>query len=404
MKKIISTMLCTTLLLCLPACKDTDDPIPSTAIAAPSATTEGALPNETVPHVDLPAVPVAAVSLTPTTEAEILPDGTVLFEYNYPTINLSLPDGEMAESVMLDFLNRIDATRPEAQQVKEAAEEYYTGKVGWNTYFYNLTYSPMRIDTGILSLYGMESSYSGGMHPNHNACAVNYDLTTGKAMKLRHILTEKVTADSLTKLVCNALEQQAENLFSDYALSVEDRFAGDFGADDLWYLSDTGLCFFFSPYEIAPYNAGTVIAEIPYENLTGLLLDDYFPGETVATNGSVHVESLKDTSILDKYSGYAEITLATDGDTAVITTNNALVYHVKIELGEWNADGTIFEPRSTVFATNAMNPLDAIILKANFSDELPNIRIQFSSEAGSQAYFLSYRNGNATLSVPSNEQ
>ena len=133
MKKIISTMLCTTLLLCLPACKDTDDPIPSTAIAAPSATTEGALPNETVPHVDLPAVPVAAVSLTPTTEAEILPDGNVLFEYNYPTINLSLPDGEMAESVMLDFLNRIDATRPEAQQVKEAAEEYYTGKAVFNT-------------------------------------------------------------------------------------------------------------------------------------------------------------------------------------------------------------------------------------------------------------------------------
>lgn len=401
MKKIISTLLCAALLLCLPACKDTDEPIPSTT-AAPSATAETALSNETVPPVELPAVPVAAVSLTPTTEAEVLPDGTVLFEYNYPTISLSLPDGEMAELVMLDFLNRIDATRPEALQVKEAAGEYYTGKTGWNTYFYNLTYSPMRIDTGVLSLYGLESSYSGGMHPNHNACAVTYDLTTGKAMKLRQILTEKVTADSLTKLICNALEQQAENLFGDYALSVEDRFAGDFGADDQWYLSDTGLCFFFSPYEIAPYNVGTVVAEIPYEELTELLLDDYFPSETVATKGSIHAQTMKDLSALNNYSGYAEITLAADGDTAVITTNNTLVYHVKIELGEWNADGTTFEPRSTVFATNALNPYDAILLKANFSTELPNIRIQFSSEAGLQAYYLSYRNGNVTLTVPFN--
>ena len=236
MKKILSILLCTAMLLCLPACKDTDEAVPTTTQTIPATTAESMLPEETLPQVDLPDIPVAAVTLTPTTEAEILPDGTVLFEYNYPTIHLSLPDGEMAETVMLDFLNRIDATGAEAQQVKEAAEEFYTGKTGWNTYFYNLTYSPMRIDAGLLSLYGMESSYSGGMHPNHNACAVNYDLTTGKALKLRHILTADASADKLTSLICSVLAQKADILFSDYALCVEDRLAGDFGADEQCYL------------------------------------------------------------------------------------------------------------------------------------------------------------------------
>lgn len=399
MKKILSTLLCIAVLLCLPACKDTDEAVPTTTQTIPATTAESMLPEETLPQVDLPDIPVAAVTLTPTTEAEILPDGTVLFEYNYPTIHLALPDGEMAETVMLDFLNRIDATGAQAQQVKEAAEEFYTGKTGWNTYFYNLTYSPMRIDAGLLSLYGMESSYSGGMHPNHNACAVNYDLTTGKALKLRHILTADASADKLTSLICSVLAQEADILFSDYALCVEDRFAGDFGADEQWYLSDTGLCFFFSPYEIAPYNAGTIIAELPYEALTGILLDDFFPHETVITKGTIRVQALEDLAGLNNYSNYSEITLDAEG-TSVLISTNSLVYQVKVELGEWNADGTVFTPYSTVFAANAMNRDDAIILKASLSEGLPNIRIQFTSEEMTQAYFLSLHNGNAALTVP----
>lgn len=399
MKKILSILLCTAVLLCLPACKDTDETVPTTTQAIAVTTSESTLPEETLPQVDLPHIPVAAVTLTPTTEAEILPDGTVLFEYNYPTIHLALPDGEMAETVMLDFLNRIDATGTQAQQVKEAAEEFYTGKTGWNTYFYNLTFSPMRIDAGLLSLYGMESSYSGGMHPNHNACAVNYDLTTGKALKLRHILTADASADKLTSLICSVLAQKADSLFSDYALCVEDRFAGDFGADEQWYLSDTGLCFFFSPYEIAPYNAGTIIAELPYEDLTGILLDDFFPHETVITKGTIRLQALEDLAGLNNYSNYSEITLDSGG-TSVLISTNSLVYQVKVELGEWNADGTVFTPYSTVFAANAMNRDDAIILKASLSEGLPNIRIQFTSEEMTQAYFLSLHNGNAALTVP----
>ena len=399
MKKILSILLCTAVLLCLPACKDTDETVPTTTQAIAVTTSESTLPEETLPQVDLPHIPVAAVTLTPTTEAEILPDGTVLFEYNYPTIHLALPDGEMAETVMLDFLNRIDATGAQAQQVKEAAEEFYTGKAGWNTYFYNLTFSPMRIDAGLLSLYGMESSYSGGMHPNHNACAVNYDLTTGKALKLRHILTADASADKLTSLICSVLAQEADSLFSDYALCVEDRFAGDFGADEQWYLSDTGLCFFFSPYEVAPYNAGTIIAELPYEDLTGILLDDFFPHETVITKGTIRLQALEDLAGLNNYSNYSEITLDSGG-TSVLISTNSLVYQVKVELGEWNADGTVFTPYSTVFAANAMNRDDAIILKASLSEGLPNIRIQFTSEEMTQAYFLSLHNGNAALTVP----
>ena len=400
MKKMICLLLCAALLLCLPACNDQEETVPSTNAVPPASTSqETTVPDETVIPVDLPEIPVAAVTLTPTTEAEVLTDGSVLFEYNYPTIHLTLPDGDMAETVMLDFLNRIDATRSEAEAVKDAAGEYYTGKSGWTTYFYNLTYSPMRVDTGVLSLFGMESAYSGGNHPNHNACAVNYDLTTGKAMKLRNILTQEVTAETLTGILCDALEKQADALFNDYAFCVEDRFAGDFGADDQWYLSDAGLCFFFSPYEIGPYSSGTIVAEIPYEQLSGILLDDYFPGEIAEVKASIQAQGLESMDALDGYSSMTEVTLDPDGQSVLITASNGSVYHVKIEVGEWNSDGSSFVPRSTVFASNVLNRNDAIILKAALAGGLPNIRVQFTSADGAQAYYLAVRNGNVILAA-----
>lgn len=402
MKKILSIFLCVSFLLCLAACQEPEETHPGTrAETTESTTQETTVANETTIQVDLPHIPAASVTLAPTTEAEVLKDGTVLFEYNYPTINLVLPDGEMSEAVMLDFLNRIDATRSDAEDVKEAAGEYYTGKSGWTTYFYNLTYSPMRIDTGVLSLYGLESVFSGGIHPNHNACAVNYDLTTGKTMKLRHILFEEVTADTLIRLVCDSLQKQEASLFSDYALCVEDRFAGDFGADDQWYLSDTGLCFFFSPYEVGPYTSGTIVAEISYDQLSGILRDDFFPGETTASDGMIRVQALEDMSTLGEYSSFTEVTLDAEGESILITASD-LIYQVKIEIGDWNSDGTVFLPRSTVYASNVLNESDAIILKTAFSSGLPNIRIVFTSGIGTQGYYLALHNGNITLTAMSN--
>ena len=68
MKKILSILLCTAMLLCLPACKDTDEAVPTTTQTIPATTAESMLPEETLPQVDLPDIPVAAVTLTPTTE------------------------------------------------------------------------------------------------------------------------------------------------------------------------------------------------------------------------------------------------------------------------------------------------------------------------------------------------
>ena len=48
-----------------------------------------------------------------------------------------------------------------------------------------------------------------------------------------------------------------------------------------WYFSDTGMHFYFSPYEIAPYVVGEVDIEIPYAELRGILKEEYFPEATI---------------------------------------------------------------------------------------------------------------------------
>lgn len=391
MKKTVSLILALCLCVFLTACVKepeptavpTAEPTVPTTQPATDAPTEPTETDPTDPHIDIDFshIPMTAVSLTEQTEVTLGKDSTTVFEYTYQNIRLVLPDVEMALAVNLDILNRIDGT-------KEAAADVMNDAVSANPqypYSFSIIYEPQRIDSMVLSLFGRQTVYSGGSALNAGH-GLTYDLATGTLLRLDDVLTDSVTADTLCPLVIDALAALPEDiyLFDDYVTTVENRFSGDFMQDDSWHLSDSGLCFTFAPYEVAPNSAGFIHAVIPYAQLTGILEDDWFPPERVTPSGILEVQIFSQ-ALSENFDTFTEVCLNRGSDMFLLHTDS-IIYDLVIESGFRRSDG--FTPESTVFRANSLIPSDAVMLQADPTDTLPRLRITYTGAEGPVEVYL----------------
>lgn len=305
-----------------------------------------------------------AVSVPATSEVFQADDGTQLYTYTAQHMQLILPNEDAADKIVLDFLNRVDACSLDAQNLLETAEISYDPQEPWYPYFYQILYSPTRIDQGALSLFGSQSSYSGGMHGSVSCVAVNYDITTGDCLTLGSIMHMDADKADFAEKIIEKLREHAEKygLFEDYEAGVYSRLSGDESLYEDFYFTQTGLCFFFSPYEIAPYASGIISVEIPYSELTGLIYDGYFPAEREQINGVMHVGSFMQTD-MEQFNDMAEVTLVT-GEEILVAYPEGTVEDIRIVAA---ANG-INRPDYTVFAALRMSDQNAVVLSLAQSD------------------------------------
>lgn len=391
MKKIIAAFMMIVLSFSVVACKRTQTP-PSTAVpSVPEVTTQPTQAAVTDPSDPDYQQPLSAVSMPLVREETFADDGKLIFSYSYQNVFPFLQDSAVANSVSVDLLNRIDTHRSEAEAIRNAAMQAYTAQ-NWIPYFCDTIYNPVRIDQGILSLLGSNITYQGGAHSSTLSLSATYDLVTGKALSLRDILTDTCTNEQLVSLILDALSPISDSLYPEYAQVISDRFSGnyvwsDYSYTEDWYFSDTALCFYFSPYDIAPYFMGTVTAEIPYEQLTGVLKDDYFPAEAISFNGDIRAE-LFHPSNLEKYSQFVEVVLDRDGQ-AILLSTDTYVKDVKIEVGQLLGESTdSFFPTATVFAAECITSGDAVMLQANIPTDYPTLRLRYHNGTALHEAFI----------------
>lgn len=322
---------------------------------------------------------MVAVSVPTTTENTTATDGTVLFQYTYQHMSLVLHKPAVADKIILDFLNRVDSTRKSAEDTANMAKNAYNGSANWVPYLYHLTYSPVRIDHKVLSLFGNNVVFSGAGHPERTCISASYDLLTGDVLTLASIMTKNASTDDFRKLVLDGLSEMAEGdyLYEDYANTVKNRFNVDASGDEAWYFTQTGLCFYFSPYEIAPYSSGVISVEIPYEKLQGLLHEAYFPSERNVATGTVTVSPFESVSLSD-FSHIAEIVAVKDGNMYMAHTDGA-VQDVRILLTDKASN-------YTVFAAYNLSKGDGIMIQADTA-LLENMR-------------LTYKTGGESVTIP----
>ena len=164
---------------------------------------------------------------------------------------------------------------------------------------------------------------------------------------------------------------------------VRSRLDGDENLYEDFFFTTTGLSFFFSPYEIAPYASGIITVEIPYNELPGLIYDGYFPAEREQIYGSMHTGSFMSTD-MEQFDNMAEVTLVT-GEEIMVVYPEGRVEDIRIVLP---GDG-INVPEYTVFAAFEMSDKDAVVISLS-KEMIDGITITYSS-------------GDTSVSIPLSE-
>lgn len=360
----------------------TDSPTDDTS-APTTPSTEG-----THPPADIHAAePMVSISLPVLQETDIAADGNLIFTRTFQDVVLSIPDADITRAVTLDLLRRMDTNSSVLSAIQAGALADYAGQENWMPYYYQILYSPERIDQTVLSLFGIEDTYSAAVS-GKDGISVNYDLRTGTVLKLRDILTEESSAaDRLLTALLEALaEKEGEYmLFDDYADTVTDLFRSDSEQESGWYFSSGGLCFFFSPYDIAPNSAGVVTATVPYSALPGILRDIYFPGEQVPYAGELTGVPFSRAD-LDGFSHFSELITDPDAPRYVLSTNGVL-YDLQIDLGSWVAESR-FEAETVIYSANLLSPDDAFVLRSHIPVTESPLRLRCRTGESEYCFYL----------------
>lgn len=347
-------------------------------------------------------LPMVAVSVPVITQNVTAEDGTVILKSTYQNISVTVPDPEVADKVIIDFLNRTDINDASESILSNAKADYVKNPQNWTPYLIQSTYDPMRIDQSVLSMFGSHVTYEGAAHATANYRSVSYDLITGDVLSLQQILEETVNAEKICQLVVNSLNEQMDtnSLYEDFEITVEERFGKNFRNDADWFFSEEGLCFFFSPYEIGPYSSGVVVAQIPYSSLAGIIKDAYFPAEKDAVNGVILVEPFDETA-LNRFTQFAEVVLV-EGSEKILLYTNTLVYNIRIETGSRSDNNSEFIPQHTVLAAYTLTPGDAIMIDAPIHEEHLELQLTYTSADGTIVSYLSMDEDTNTVILSEN--
>lgn len=396
MKKLIAVFVLLSFLLTLSACdnQSTGDPTSPT-----ESDTQPIIATDPVPTVPVFLENLYSVSMPVTTQHSTLDDGTRVFSYSYQTMYLISPERDAAERIKLDFVKRINMTQSTAEELSQKALSANASSANFVPYSYQVHYNPVRLDAGVLSLYGQINQSGSDAHVARQAVSANYDMVTGDVLTLGSILYHIDSKAQLVQLVVDALSNMHDTvLYDDYAVSVETRFSSDESTDEAFFFNNNGLCFYFSPYEIGPYSSGTIVAEIPYEKLTGVLGDAFFPVEQIYSQGTVSAHPF-DSSELDQYNQFAELIVSPSSNKYLLNTDS-FVQNISIRSHHSFEDIPGYTEEKVIFLSSALTKNDAILIEADLTETQTKYILSYQSNGASKSFRLSCNDDGSLSLIP----
>lgn len=132
-------------------------------------------------------------------------------------------------------------------------------------------------DNRTLSLSRFEYVFTGGAHGMHYTEIANFDKKSGKKLELNDILTEE-GINALPQL----LDRAARKLYHISNNNPLDDLENGFFVNKIipnenFYISNTGIGFYFPPYELRSYADGEISLIIPNNDLNKYFKDSFKP-------------------------------------------------------------------------------------------------------------------------------
>lgn len=244
-------------------------------------TAEQAMPPEK-PDASAESEPAKPAVVSIETDKKEYKDGDrMLLVTNYDDVTVSIEENEAAgQTIMAEFAKRKKGFEEglELEDTLELAREnpVVDGSV---YYFEEYWYTLERNDGRVLSFSGMWDIYEGGAHGQYMKYGVNFDAGTGKLLTIADIAKDK---DAFREICVQEMLRQCEDLKAQGVLFEEEMITpglkevleGKMEGDE-WYFTENGIRFISNVYEIAPYAAGNIDFDIPYEMMEEELKEEY---------------------------------------------------------------------------------------------------------------------------------
>ena len=383
MKKLLLIILSLAMICTLFSCKKQS---PSTNLQ--QETTQSPSTEESTDSIQ--QKPMYAISLVPQTQVTKDTSEKVRFRHTSQNLTLVLPEPEVADKIILDYLSQMDQSDAYALTLQEDSMDpgYDTLLSLYLPLYYSINYTPSRFDTNILSFEVLEIVYTGGVHAFYNGYSATYSLLTGDTLQLTDVLSNDTTSEYLANTVIEKLSDN-KDLWPNYKEIVYELF--DIGLDKFehWYFTDVGLAIQFDPYVLASFANGIVKVVIPYSELTGILKDEYFPAEKDSYKGNLIAEDFTADSQAN-FTQFAEVILVEEGKKLLLSADGA-VTDIKIKSEEIASGVT-----TTVMAVQSLTPGDAIMVE--FDPATTKLVVSYRSSNQYETKTISYNQNIISIS------
>ena len=175
---------------------------------------------------------------------------------------------QAAQKVVESHVNAYKEIEPEFEKELAKSGEAYSFE--WD---FDYTLSPV-YNRNDFFCYGVSSSeYTGGAHGMYSNRYYTIDLSNWKRIGLDDIF-QPDSSDTLSSILLNRLMKQLNVSSPDSLLELCYFDTEDIMATENFYLTDTGICWVYNPYEIACYATGQTSIEIPFKEIDSYILPD----------------------------------------------------------------------------------------------------------------------------------
>ena len=306
-------------------------------------------------------------------------DGVTLVYENYAQAEFVSRDPDRTQWVS-EILSGIRRDfQVDSENLHTYADEFVAewGTDGFYSYSNYQQLGVARHDEAVVSLISLSSLYSGGSHPNSVQTAYNLDIENRRLLHLEDVILED-SAPELAKLVRARVDEKftmidgGNGLFEDYGDIIDSSMVYG-NMTPYWYMNNEGLVVFYNQYELGPYAAGIIKAELPYADLEGILLEEYFPAPGDGQSGDLCLR-------WEGEDGHRiPITLGQEGGNLLVGVIGT-VYQVQISEVMWMEDMPIAQ--ELLFSALSLGENDILELTGVYHDETSSFVIEFTDGRG----------------------
>lgn len=215
-----------------------------------------------------------------TEEQEYKEGELLLMTVDYDKVSVAIEGNEEAANLITEWFTKNEkAFQENVAETLEWAKENQDMIEHTASYYQTHGFAVTRNDGRVLSFSSNTGGYDGGAHGYYMEYGANFDVATGQFLSIADVAADE---DAFQEICVQEMLRQCEDLKAEGILfdeeiivpSLKEVLEGKMEGEE-WYFMEEGIRFISNIYEIAPYAAGEITFDIPYEMVNETLKAEY---------------------------------------------------------------------------------------------------------------------------------